>query len=159
EALALYRSEPRTPSRFYYVRCVSDLAWNYYRAGRHADAEKLAAGNIPPTRKRCGDRSEVTALALNQLATIRLAQRKAGDDVEAALKDAQSILPPAFGFSAPPPALADVQLNLSVLYRLSDRPSQAAEAATAVRTIAPDADRLYSAAREFAWCSSDVIRL
>jgi hypothetical protein len=136
---------------------VSDLAWNEYRAGRHADAEKLSAGNLSATRKRCGDRSEQTALALNQLATTQLAQRKTGADIESALKEAQSILRPAFSLAPPPSALADVQLNFSALYRLRGRPTEAAEYAGAVR--ATNADRLYSVAREFAWCSSDVIRL
>ena len=159
EALKIYRAEPRTPRRFRYLHCLRDLSWNYYRGGRLADADRLATENVQLVRQRFGERSTGAAIALSQFATMRLARRKAEDDVETALKDARSILTPVLPLAPSPPLLLDVHMSLSCLYRLRDKPTEAARSARAARALMKDAEEFYAVAQEFAWCSSDVSRV
>jgi hypothetical protein len=159
EALALFRAEPRTPHRHQYLFCLRDLSWNYYRSGRYADAERLAADNVPLVRTRFGERSPSAAVTLTQLATMQLLQRKCGPEVEKELTEAKSILRPLLPGVKPPPELAAVYFNFSTLYRLRNKPHEAYESARSARGIVTEASQFYLLACEFAWCSSDMDRL
>jgi tetratricopeptide (TPR) repeat protein/predicted Ser/Thr protein kinase len=158
EAMALYRKEPKPPQRQAALLCRRDLGWVYSNNGRHADAERLAIENLPLVRRRYGPDSADTAVAINQLAVFRLRQRKTGADVEAALTEARTILTPSLPLMPAPPLLAEVHLNLSVLYRLRGEPRTAVISARASRSLTNNPDELWQIAREFAWCSSDVVR-
>jgi tetratricopeptide (TPR) repeat protein len=158
EALMLYRREPRPPRRLTYLQCLRDLAWNYGRGGRYAEMEPLAVEHVAARRRR-GDNATALALALNQLAFARLRQRKTGPEVEADLKEARTLLTPALAFLKPPSDLVSINLNLSFLYRLRNHPDQAVPFAMAARDQATRVPDLLTAARELAWCASDVRRL
>jgi len=158
EAMALYRKEARPPRRQSALNCRRDLAWAWSRGGRHAEAERLAAENLPLVRERCGGSGEAAAVALNQVAALQLRQRKVDADVESSLVEARSILTPKLPFVSPPPLLTDVHLNLSTLYRLRGQAIKAAASARSARGLTKDHDKLLAAAREFAWCSSDLSR-
>src|SRR5262249_9561991 len=87
EAVDLYRQEPTPPYRHLCVNCFRDLGWNYHRAGRDADVEKIALEYQAAAARRYGPRSNQVAYALNQRAVAQLTQRKSGPDVETALTE------------------------------------------------------------------------
>lgn len=159
EALTLFRKEPVTPRRIAYVNCLHDLGYSRIRAGEFAEAEQLASEYHAAASRRYGARSHPAAFALNQRAVALLSQRKTGPEAEAALKEAYAILKPALPFAKAPAELGDVCLNLSVIYRLRDQPGQAVPYAREARALITNARGLVLVAREFAWCSSDVLRL
>jgi tetratricopeptide (TPR) repeat protein/tRNA A-37 threonylcarbamoyl transferase component Bud32 len=159
EALALFRKEPATPRRVAYINCLRELGYNRIRAGQYAEAEKLTSDYHSAAVRRYGPKSHAAAIALNQGAVAALSQRKSGPEVEAALMEARSLLRPALPFTAPPPALGDVCINLSALHRLRDQPSQAAPFIREARGAINNVGGLLLVAREYAWCSSDVLRI
>jgi len=118
-----------------------------YHAVRRSDL-------LRPMESNCG------GFALNQRAVAQLSQRKTDPEVESVLQaKTSSILKTGYSPlpSLPPSWRTSAEPECSLPLR--DQPGLAIPFAREAREQITNVGRLVLVAREFAWCSSDVLRL